>query len=98
QGDTRATEVVPEKEGLEVSAAELSRDGKAVAFKRYALESGQVELSVVSLEDRRVTNIVTGDQYDRPVFTGDGKGLAFNLYTGEPDYTTEVYLARFEPS
>ncbi|HEX2148608.1 MAG TPA: hypothetical protein VHI31_00325 [Actinomycetota bacterium] len=98
QGDTRATQVVEEKEGLEVSAVELSPDGQAVAFKRYALETGQVELSVVSLDDRRVTNIVTGHQYDRPVFTGDGKGLAFNLYTGEPDYTTEVYLARFEAS
>ncbi|MEX0789920.1 MAG: hypothetical protein WD178_04010 [Actinomycetota bacterium] len=95
QGSTRATEIVPELEGLEVSALELSPDGRALVFKRYSVETGQVELSVVSIEDRRLTNIVTGDQYDRPFFTGDGKALAFNWFRGGPDFETEVYLTRF---
>lgn len=98
QGRSKAPVIVPEKEGMEVSLAEFSPDGQAVAFKRYALETGQVEINVLTLDDRKVTNIVTGDEYDRPVFTGDRKGLAFNLYTGEPDYLTEVYVARFETS
>ena len=98
QGKSKAPVIVPEKEGLEVSSADFSPDGQAVAFKRYAVETGQVEINVLTPGDRTVTNIVTGDDYDRPVFTGDGQALAFNLYTGEPDYLTEVYVARFEPS
>lgn len=98
QGEDKAPVIVPEEEGVEVSSAEFSPDGEAVAFKRYSLETGRVEISVLTLDDRNVTNIVTGDEYDRAVFTGDGKAVAFNLYTGEPDYLTEVYVARFEPS
>lgn len=98
QGDTRAAELVPEKEGLEFSGLEISPDGRALAFKRYSVETGQVELSVVSIQDRMLTNIVTGDQYDRPFFTGDGKALAFNWYRGEPDFETEIYVAEFEPN
>jgi hypothetical protein len=98
QGGDKAPVIVPEKEGLEVSSADWSPGGEAVAFKRYSVETGQVEINVLTPDDRGVTNIVTGDEYDRPVFTGDGKALAFNLYTGDPDYLTEVYVARFEPS
>lgn len=98
QGRDEAPVIVPEKEGLEVSSAGWSPDGYAVAFKRYSVETGQVEINVLTPDDKKVTNIVTGDQYDRPVFTGDGKALAFNLYSGEPDYLTEVYVARFELS
>lgn len=97
QGEDKAPVIVPEKEGLEVSSAEWTPDGRAVAFKRYAVETGQVEINVLTPDDEKVTNIVTGDDYDRPVFTGDGEALAFNLYSGEPEYLTEVYVARFEP-
>lgn len=98
QDENRATELVPEKEGLEISGLEISPDGQALVFKRYSVETGQVELSVVSMQDRKLTNIVTGDQYDRPFFTGDGRALAFNWYRGEPDFETEVYVAEFEPN
>lgn len=98
QGRNKAPVIVPEKVGLEVSSADWAPDGEAVAFKRYSVETGQVEINVLTPDDRKVTNIVTGDEYDRPVFTGDGKALAFNLYTGDPDYLTEFYVARFEPN
>lgn len=96
QAGNRANEVVPEKEGLEVSGATFSPDGTALVFERYSVETGLVEISVVTPDDKRVTNVVTGAQYDRPYFTGDGKAVAFNLYTGEPDFATTVYVARFK--
>jgi hypothetical protein len=96
QGSNRANEIVPEKEGLEVSAAKFSPDGTAIVFERYSMETGMVEISVVTLDDKKVTNVVTGAQYDRSFFTGDGKALAFNLYTSEPDFATNVYVTRFE--
>ena len=95
QGSNRASEIVPGKEGLEVSAAKFSPDGTAIVFERYSIETGQVEISLVTPADKKVTNVVTGAQYDRSFFTGDGKALAFNLYTGEPDFATKVYFTRF---
>jgi hypothetical protein len=96
QGSNRARQIVPEKEGLEVSAAAFSPDATAIVFERYSMESGQAEISLVTPHDRKLTNVVIGAQYDRPFFTGDGKALAFNLYTGEPEFATKVYVTRFK--
>lgn len=96
QGDTKAAKIVPEKEGLEISSARFSPDGRAVVFERYALDTGQVEVNVVTPAGKELTNIVTGSQYGRSFFTGDGKALVFNMFGGETDLTTRAYVARFD--
>lgn len=96
QGETRATEILAEEQGREVSSVQFTPDGKAIAVTRYLLEGGQVEVGVASLEDGRFTSVVTGGQYGRPHFTGDGEALVFNQFGGEPDFTSKVYLTRFE--
>ena len=96
QGETRATEILAEQEGREISSVHFAPDGEAIVFTRYLLEGGQVEVGVASLEDKKFTSVVTGGQYGRPYFTGDGEALVFNEFGGEPDFTSRVYLTRFE--
>jgi hypothetical protein len=96
QGETRATEILPEQEGREISSVQFAPDGEAIVLTRYLLEGGQVEVGVASLEDKEFTSVVTGGQYGRPYFTGDGAALVFNEFGGEPDFTSRVYLTRFE--
>jgi hypothetical protein len=96
QGETRATEILAEQEGREISSVHFAPDGEAIVLTRYLLEGGQVEVGVASLEDKKFTSVVTGGQYGRPYFTGDGEALVFNEFGGEPDFTSRVYLTRFE--
>lgn len=98
QGSTRATQVVPEDPGHEISSAQFSPDGQAVALTRYAVDGGLVEVGVATFGNRRFTSVVTGAQYGRAFFSGDGRALAFNLFGGEPDFTSKVYVTRFRPS
>ncbi len=96
QGDTKATELVTEEAGREISSVAFSPDGSAIAFNRYVLDGGQVEVGIATIEDRKFTSVVTGGQYGRSFFTGDGRALAFNEFGSEPDFTSKVYVARFQ--
>lgn len=96
QGETKATELVTEEAGREISSVAFSPDGSAVALNRYLLDGGQVEVGIATIEDRKFTSVVTGGQYGRSYFTGDGRALVFNQFGSEPDFTTKVYLARFQ--
>jgi hypothetical protein len=96
QDETTAAEILAEEQGREISSVQFAPDGEAIVLTRYLLEGGQVEVGVASLEDRRFTSVVTGGQYGRAYFTGDGEALVFNQFGGEPDFTSKVYLTRFE--
>jgi hypothetical protein len=96
QDETKATELVTEEAGREISSVAFSPDGSAIAFNRYALDGGQVEVGIATVEDRKFTSVVTGGQYGRSYFTGDGRALVFNQFSSEPDFTSRVYLAKFQ--
>lgn len=98
QGDDVATSLVEEKPGHEISAARFSPDGKAVVFERYSLGTGRTEISVVSLSDKTLTNIVTGGRYGSALFTGDGGALVFNMFGSQTDAATRAYVVRFGAS
>ncbi|MGQ0679664.1 MAG: hypothetical protein ACT4OM_08435 [Actinomycetota bacterium] len=93
EGQSEATTLVPRKPGWEISSANVSPDGRAVAFNRYHLEGGMNEIGIVTIDDYRFTMITSGDGLGEPRFTGDGKALAFNLFD-PADGSAGVLLAR----
>lgn len=97
QSNTSAALLVQQRPGWEISSASFSPDGKAIAFDGYNLEGGssKTELSVVTVADKKVSLVAGGSEDGRPYFTGDGRALAFNRFTPEPDFTALVMLVKF---
>lgn len=96
QGSTSHTDVQPATEGWEISSVKFSPAGDAVAISRYSLGDGLVDIGIVTLGDNRYSSVVTGGRYGGPHFTGDGAGVAFTRFGSEPDFTSRVFLTRFE--
>jgi len=87
-------ELVPPARGRQVVAADVSPDGRAVA---YATEAGPAtEVAVVLVADRRVVPVrARPGRLGRPRFTLDGRALAYNRFGGPPGFVNEVELVRF---
>ncbi|HEX2052229.1 MAG TPA: hypothetical protein VHJ78_00700 [Actinomycetota bacterium] len=96
QGGTRASQVVEQIEGREITSAHFSPDGEAVAITRLIAGGGEVEVAIVTLEDSELTSVVTAAPYGPAWFSGDGRALVFTQLGGEPDFTSRVYVTRFE--
>lgn len=95
QGSTNAELVLEAAPGREISAVRFAPSGGAVVIERSQPDGGRSELGIVTLDDRRYTSVVTGDQYGRAYFSGDGRALGFNRFGPAPDFTSTVYLTRF---
>lgn len=96
QDDTRARQLVEHIQGREISNADFSPGGGAVAINRYNIDGGEAEIAIVTPEDSKFTSVVTAGQYGRAFFSGDGRALGFNQFGSEPDFTSRLFVARFE--
>lgn len=96
QGSAQATELLEELPGRRFSAGGFSPDSQAIVVTRYSEEGDHYEVGIVTLEDRRFTSVVIGDQYGRSWFAGDGRSLVFNHFGSEPDFVSDVYRVGFE--
>jgi hypothetical protein len=76
--------LVPNRPDYEISSASVSPDGRAIAFNRYALQTSDVEILVVTVEDSKTSSVIAGTAYGRAIFSGDGKGLGFNEFVAQP--------------
>lgn len=95
QGSTSHADVLPPIEGGEISSVTFSPAGDAVAISRYSVGDGLVDIGIITLDDNRYSSVVTGGRYGRAHFTGDGAGVAFTQFGSEPDFTSRVFLTRF---
>lgn len=87
--------LVPPKAGRQITSAEFSPDGRAVAYisSGDAGNDNQVELVVV--DSRQVVPVVGPGPYGRVYFTGDGEALAMNRFQSTPANTFPVTLVTF---
>jgi len=95
QESTTAQLVLEAAPGREISAVRFAPAGGAIVIERRQRDGGRSELGIVTLDDSRYTSVVTGDQYGRAYFSGDGRALGFNRFGPAPDFTSVVFLARF---
>jgi hypothetical protein len=86
--------LVPNRPDYEISSASVSPDGKAVSFNRYALQTSDVEIGVVTVEDSKRSSVVAGTSYGSAMFSGDGKALGFNEFVSGPDFSVRVLLVQ----
>jgi hypothetical protein len=86
--------LVPVKPDHEISSASVSPDGKAVAFNRYALQTSDVEIGMVTVEDSKRSSVVAGTSYGSAMFSGDGRALGFNEFVSGPDFSFRVLLVQ----
>lgn len=100
QSDTSAVPLVEQRPGWEISSVGFSPGGQAIAFIRYNLEGGRssTELSLVTLPDKKISQVSDRAEYGRPYFTGDGRALVFNQFSPEPLFTALVMLVTFGSS
>jgi len=86
--------LVPVKPDHEISSASVSPDGKAAAFNRYALQTSDVEIGMVTVEDSKRSPVVAGTSYGSAMFSGDGRALGFNEFASGPDFSVRVLLVQ----
>jgi hypothetical protein len=78
----------------EVTSAAFSPDGRAIAYVSSVNSVNTVE--IVTPAEARVAEVAGPGPLGRPVFSGDGKALAFNEFGGEAaGFVARVLLVRF---
>lgn len=92
QTDTEARLLVGQKEQHEISAADVSPEGKALIFTRYSMSNGSSELGLVTFADAKFSSIVSATGLGEALFTGDGKGVVLTKINGA-DGSATVHLA-----
>jgi hypothetical protein len=98
EGSKVVVALVPNRPDYEISSASVSPDGRAIAFNRYALQTSDVEILIVTVEDSKSSSVIAGKAYGSAIFSGDGKALGFNEFVSQPPDTSsfKVLLVRIE--
>lgn len=95
-GGPEPATLVPPESDRQITSATFSPDGRAIAYLSRA-DDNTSTVSIVTPADARVTKIAGPGPLSQPLFSGDGKHLAFNEYGGDAlHFVAKLRLVSFD--
>ena len=89
------TTLVSAEAGREITSAEMSPDGRAAVFLSSAQAGEDNRVRIVTLAERRVTQVLGPGRWGRVRFSGDGRAVVLNRFFPGPRFDTELVVVRF---
>ena len=89
------TTLVTAEAGREITSAEMSPDGRAAVFVSSAQAGEDNRVRIVTLAERRVTEVLGPGRWGRVRFSGDGRAVVLNRFFPGPRFDTELVVVRF---
>lgn len=89
------SQLVGADSGREITSADVAPDGRAVVYLTSSEGGADNRVRLVTLDDRRMVDVVGSGQWGRVLFSGDGAAVLFNQFFEAPRFVPDVVAVAF---